>query len=139
VAVAVVAGALLAACGPTGAGAPSADDNPGELQGRWQLTSMSVDGADLPAPAGAGGSLELDDSVAQGVGGCNSYVTVYVASGSGTWGINDLGVSEMACLEPLDQWEASYLGAFKQVSHWSLDGQDLVLIGPGIVLEYHRS
>ena len=126
------------------------DDQKLKLRDATDTTQISLEAAPAPifartwAPTGIAGpdgtlvppvpgsSLSLDfhgDGRLSGSTGCNDFFGDYQVAG-GAIDIGPLGTTRMACAsDELAAQEASYLAALDAATLWTLDGQDLVLLG----------
>lgn len=132
----LVAGAaaalLLTSCGDT---TPGSGVDPATLDGDWQLTSGSVDGADLDLAAGDV-TLTVDGEQWGGTSACNQYFATATLEGDQVT-LGGVGGTEMACDEPRMALEAAYLAALQRVTTATTDGDTLTLSsGDGVVLEF---
>jgi heat shock protein HslJ len=136
--IAALAALLLVACG----GAPASitpSEGPAALDpaGSWQLVNGTVDGQPLPLDADAPVTLIVDGSGVSGESACNRYFGEFaVVDGRVT--LRNLGGTEMACAEPVMALEAAYLAGLAKVDGAAIDGDVLVLTGPGVELQFER-
>jgi heat shock protein HslJ len=130
---------FVAACGGT-----SATDTPSEPpaavdpSGEWQLAAGTVDGQALLLPPDVPVTLIVEGLGVSGRSACNQYFGQF-AMVDGKVTLTGLGGTEMACEEPIMTLEAAYLGGLAKVESARMDGQTLVLIGPGVELRFDRS
>lgn len=123
----------LAACGTdAGAGSGTAD-----VEGRWQLTGGTADGAELPAPPGTQATLELAGDEARGTAFCNSWFATVVRDGS-TLSFDGIGQTEMGCAPDVMAAESAYLGALDGVRTVAVRSDELELTGDGVELRFSR-
>jgi heat shock protein HslJ len=120
-----VACALLAA----GSGCGGDDDDGGgdapPLEGTlWTLASG------VEAPADAPPTLMLEEELASGFGGCNTFRGPYELDGDSI-SIGPLAGTLMACEEPKMTAEAAYLPALEAADSWAIEDGELVLSGDG--------
>ncbi|TQN41412.1 heat shock protein HslJ [Blastococcus colisei] len=127
----LVAVLALAACG-SGASAGA-----GDVEGRWQFSGGTADGAALPQPSGARATLDLDGGEAGGVSFCNHYFSSYRISGT-SFSVDGLGGTEMGCEPDVMAAERVYLAALGTVDTAVTDGEALVLTGDGVELRFTR-
>lgn len=107
--------ALLAACG----GDDDADAPP--LEGtEWVLVS----GVD--APEDAVPTLTLEEGLAGGFSGCNTYRGPYELDGDSI-SLGPLAGTLIGCPGPEADTEAAYLAALEGVDAWAIEGGELVL------------
>jgi heat shock protein HslJ len=112
----LLAGAALAGCGGDD---DDADAPP--LEGtEWTLVS----GVD--APEDAVPTLTLEEDLAGGFSGCNTYRGPYELDGDSIT-LGPLAGTLMGCPEPQATTEASYLAALEGVDAWSIEDGELVL------------
>lgn len=94
---------------------------------RWVVTGFSIGGVGGVLPAGAGLTLDFDDSGGvRGSAGCNSYFG-QVSFPAGGIAVTGLGSTEMACEPGVMERESRFLAALGLVSVFSLDGERLTL------------
>ncbi len=111
----------LAACG-----GDDGDVGGAPLEGtEWTLTSGVDDVPDDAVP-----TLMLDEGVASGSGGCNSFSGGYEVDGDSLT-IGPLAGTMMACEEPKMTVESTYLAALEAADAWAIDGDELVLSSGG--------
>jgi heat shock protein HslJ len=130
---------LVAACG--GASAPSAPSAPPvafEPGGEWLLTAGTVDGQPLALVADAPVTFVVEGSSVSGRSACNQYFGQF-ALVDGRVTLSGLGGTEMACEEPIMTLEGAYLAGLAKVSAARMDGDALVLTGPGTELRFERA
>lgn len=135
---------LVVACG-----GPGADADLGAAVGGWRFVEGTVpSGALAPVPTGAEVTLVLeadpgatDDGVlAGGSSGCNQYGTRIVPTGDGAVGVADIASTLMACADAdANALEAGYLEGLALVSTLEVEGERLVLSGPGVELRFART
>lgn len=137
--------ALLAlaavACGP------AADAVPTAALGPWSLVGGAVPSGPLVAVASAEVTLVLEADpgagdggvVAGGSSGCNQYGTRFVPSAAGRVEVGDVASTLMACADPrVTALEAGFLEGLAVVTTVEVDGDRLVLSGPGVELRFAR-
>jgi heat shock protein HslJ len=134
---------LLAACarfGPGGSipgnGPPAI--TPAQLAGAWQLDHGSGPGGALTIPAGAPVTIAFEGDRVSGRA-CNIYGGTYRLGESGELTLSAMGMTEMACEEPLMSLEAAYHAALALVKTATLDGGGLALHGDGAELVFTRA
>lgn len=143
---------LLAACGGVAASPnpsdptssqPPASVNPGSSpaaagpEGPWQLAAGTVDGAPLVLGADSRVTFIVDGSSVGGQSACNQYFGEFGLV-DGRVSLTNLGGTEMACDEPTMTLEAAYLQGLAAVQSATVDGDSLVLQGPGVELRFER-
>jgi heat shock protein HslJ len=113
----------LAACG---GGDDDGDATGASLEGtQWTLASGVDDVPDDAVP-----TLMLDDGTASGLGGCNNFTGPYEVDGDSIT-IGPVAATMMACEEPKQTVETTYLQALEAADAWSIDGAELVLSSNG--------
>jgi heat shock protein HslJ len=129
---------LVGACG--GASVTSAPSEPPtalDPAGAWQLTAGTVDGQPLALVADAPVTFVVDGSNVSGRSACNQYFGQF-ALVDGHVTLGGLGGTEMACEEPIMTLEGAYLAGLAKVDAARMDGEALVLTGPGTELRFER-
>lgn len=132
---ALIAVALLAACGSQSAPTPSPSGDPFDPQGSWQLRSGSADGIEIPIVADHPITMTIEGSEIGGTSACNSYGGRLTVTG-GRLRIGELAMTMMGCEDAVMAAEAAYTAALSAVDSIGRDGQDLVLSGPGVELRF---
>ena len=130
---------LVAACG--GASVPSVPSVPPaalEPGGEWLLTAGTVDGQQLTLVADAPVTFVVEGSNVSGRSACNQYFGQF-ALVDGHVSLSGLGGTEMACEEPIMTLEGAYLAGLAKVDAARMDGDALVLTGPGTELRFERA
>ena len=130
---------LVAACG--GASVPSVPSVPPvalEPGGEWLLTAGSVDGQQLTLVADAPVTFVVEGSNVSGRSACNQYFGQF-ALVDGHVSLSGLGGTEMACEEPIMTLEGAYLAGLAKIDAARMDGDALVLTGPGTELRFERA
>jgi heat shock protein HslJ len=125
----------LCACGtdsPASSGGGMVD-----ATGDWQLTSGRVDGAAFPVVADSPITMTVEGMRIGGRSACNAYGGEIVVDG-GRVRFEQMSMTEMACQEPVMAAEAAYLAALGRIVGAALDGDRLVLTGPGVELDFER-
>lgn len=137
---------LTASCGATPVGdAPVVDGPPtdadGTLDGDWQLTGGEGPDGEVPLVDDAGGEVEVTltiDGTSWSGQVCNTYTTEVTVDGTDLQ-VSPVTSTEMGCLDDgVTSAESVYLGALPLVGAHELDGDRLVLTGPGVRLVYDR-
>ena len=106
-----------------------------DITGNWQLVSGSVDGQAIPSLDGSPVTFDVTGTQIGGTSGCNSYGGQMVLDGSSI-SIGDLTSTAMMCTPEAMAVEIPYTSALPEVDTVSLDGDELVLTGPGIELRF---
>ncbi|CAA9260689.1 MAG: hypothetical protein AVDCRST_MAG52-2864 [uncultured Blastococcus sp.] len=119
----------LAACG-AGDGASGPD-----VAGEWDFAGGTADGAELPRPAGAQATLEIDREELRGVAFCNQYFASYRLDGS-SFTLDGIGSTEMGCEPDVMAAETTFLTALADVDRATGDGDSLLLTGDGVELRF---
>ena len=130
---------FVAACG--GASVPSVPSAPPvalEPRGEWLLTAGTVDGQPLALVADAPVTFAVEGSNISGRSACNQYFGQF-ALVDGRVTLSGLGGTEMACEEPIMTLEGAYLTGLAKVDAARMDGETLVLTGPGTELRFERA
>ena len=130
---------LVAACG--GASVPSVPSVPPvalEPGGEWLLTAGTVDGQQLTLVADAPVTFVVEGSNVSGRSACNQYFGQF-ALADGHVSLSGLGGTEMACEEPIMTLEGAYLAGLAKIDAARMDGDALVLTGPGTELRFERA
>lgn len=115
-----LAGILLTACDIFGAGQNNALED-----SSWRLTSFRKSGL-IPDTSM---TANFNGGEIRGTGGCNSYFGSYSIQGNNLT-INELGWTEMACLDPegvMDQ-EQVLMSLLSSADTFSSDGETLQII-----------
>ena len=118
----MLAGSLLAA------GSACAGDDPPEGPAPEGTAWTLVGGVE--APADATPTLTLEEGLASGFGGCNTFRGGYELDGDSI-AIGPLAGTLMACEEPKMAAEAAYLPALEAADSWALEDGELVLSTDG--------
>lgn len=125
----------LAACGqsrPT----PTIDPGDGDPQGDWQLVEGSVNGEPVPILEDYRIMLTLEGSRIGGTSACNSYGGTLRVDG-GRLRVEDLASTAMACLDEAAMTaEGIYLSGLAAAESIGLDGDQLLIGGPGVELRF---
>ena len=80
----------------------------------------------------------VDGSNVSGRSACNQYFGKF-ALVDGRMTLGGLGGTEMACEEPIMTLEGAYLAGLAKVDAARMDGEALVLTGPGTELRFERA
>lgn len=101
----------------------------------WELTRINGEGVVDDSRV----SLSFDEDQLGGNSGCNSYFADYALSGRNGIKIGETGMTLMACLDSeLMSQEMRYTSFLSRVSEYSLDGDELVLVGEGGEMEFRQ-
>jgi heat shock protein HslJ len=96
----------------------------------WTLDSIGHDGAVSSVLAGSEVTLRLEEGVANGSAGCNTFNGDYESSGD-TLTFGPLASTKMACEQGVMDQEAQVLAALGEVTSWSVEEDRLTLSGEG--------
>ncbi len=99
------------------------------IEGSWQLTSGTVDGAAIPIIDSHPITIDFQDGEVGGTASCNHYGGTYQLSGSSiSFGV--LAMTEMACFpEETMEAEALYAAGLSMVDEVAVTGGELMLSG----------
>jgi heat shock protein HslJ len=131
---------ILAACarfGSGGAGSSPSAITPAQLAGAWQLDRGSGPSGALTIPAGAQVTIAFEDDRVSGRA-CNLYGGTYRLGQDGQLTLSAMGMTEMACEEPMMSLEAAYHAALLRVKTATIDDGELTLHGDGVELVFTR-
>lgn len=128
---------FLVACGQAEPDETSAPGD-GDPQGDWQLVEGTVNGEPVPILEDHRITLTIDGSSIGGTSACNSYGGRLNVEG-GRLRIEDLAQTMMACAEEEAMAaEAFYMSGLGAADSIGLDGEQLVISGPGIELRFEE-
>ncbi len=109
------------------------------LRGLWLLQSFTLDGTEVPLPAGTI-DMTIEDGRIRGTGGCNSFGGQIDVTDRGGLAIIEMAWTEMACAETdrMD-FEAKYLPALAGATSWTASPEGItfssdtakIAYGPG--------
>jgi heat shock protein HslJ len=122
--------AVLAACSSTGTPSEELD-----ITGNWQLVSGTVDGQAIPLIDGSPVTLNVTGTEIGGTSACNSYGGQFILDGSSI-SIGDLVTTLMMCTPDVMAVETPYTTALPEVDAVAIDGDRLILTGPGVELTF---
>ena len=126
---------VLAGCGGSES-TPRTDPGDGDPQGDWQLIEGTVNGQAVPILEDHRITLSLEGSRVGGTAACNSYGGTLRVDG-GRLRIEDLAQTAMACVDEAAMTaEAIYMGGLAAVESIGLDGDELLVEGPGVELRF---
>ena len=125
---------ILTACGQPDP-SPSSAPNDGDPQGTWELVEGVVTGLPVPILDGHRITLTIEGSNIGGTAACNTYGGRLAVVG-GRLRIQDLLQTMMGCDGPAMDAELLYMGGLVDVDSISLDGDELLLTGPGVDLRF---
>ncbi len=109
-----------------------------EPGGEWLLAAGTVDGQQLTLVADAPVTFVVEGSNVSGRSACNQYFGQF-ALVDGHVSLTGLGGTEMACEEPIMTLEGAYLAGLVKIDAARMDGDALVLTGPGTELRFERA
>ncbi|CAN5798716.1 hypothetical protein BH24CHL6_BH24CHL6_10510 [soil metagenome] len=154
VALACLAGVLLAACAGT---APPPTASTGRVPvtpsarptdpagtgldaiiGDWLLERGTLDEQPIPQVPEAPITLTVNAIRIGGTSACNSYGAGWIVSEEGVE-IDDIAMTLMLCEGPINDSEAAYLEALRRTASVGMDGDRLVFAGEGAELRFVRS
>ena len=121
---------LFAACSSGGAPPEEID-----ITGNWQLVSGTVDDQALPLIDGSPVTLNVTGTEIGGTSACNSYGGQFILDGSSI-SIGDLVTTLMMCTPDVMAVETPYTVALPEVDTVAINGDQLILTGPGIELTF---
>lgn len=126
---------LLGACGQSSP-TPPPEPGDGDPQGDWQLVEGTVNGQAVPILEDYRITLTLEGSRIGGTSACNSYGGTLRVEG-GRLRIEDLAQTAMACVDEAAMTaEAIYMSGLAEADSIGLDGDELLIEGPGVELRY---
>lgn len=129
----VLGGCTVAPGGPSSSASPPLDPT-----GAWQLRAGSVDGAPIPMVDGYPITLQIAGSQLTGIAACNDYGTTLTVR-DGRLDLGEIGATAKGCVdEGVMESESAYLRALEAVDGIGMDGEELVLGGPGVTLRFVR-
>lgn len=119
----------------------SAQEDPTSPEGvDWVLTGyFPTDSPEpLTVPFGVQASLRLDDGMATGSGGCNTFAGSYSADAAALEFSDELTRTLALCDEAVQSVEEAYLAALPQVAGWSISSGQFQLIDDldGVLLTF---
>jgi heat shock protein HslJ len=114
---------LLAACG----GGASPTPSPLGLEGRtWKATLIG----DAPPLADAAPTIRFENGQAGGTTGCNLYGGAYHVGGDGTFKVDSMLMTEMACDGPRGEQESVVIEILTKADRIELVNGELKISGP---------
>jgi heat shock protein HslJ len=124
--------AVAACSGSTATPSPTAAVSAGGgLDGTWSLTKYTTpDGTEVAVPAAVTPTLTLSGNAASGNAGCNSFNATATIDGTSIK-FSQVASTKMACPGPMSTVETAYLEALSLATSYTLNGDTLVLSGPG--------
>lgn len=136
---AMLAGALLVvvACGP-GPGpspTPSGGVAPVDATGTWRLEAGTTDGVAIPLVPEYPVTLIVKGSQIGGTSACNGYGAELVVE-NGRTVVGAMSSTAMGCEPEVMASEMAYTAALARVDAATMDGEALVLSGPGVSLRF---
>lgn len=125
--------ALLAGCTPDSA----PEDQPSLQSTSWTLTALGDVGNVSPALENSEVTIEFDAGEVSGSAGCNQYFGSYSAGRDGTFSVDNMAWTEMACLEPgVMEQEQEYLSTLLEAESYAATDTSLTITGGGRQLEF---
>lgn len=124
---AMAAALLLVACDWLPIGEP-------ELDGAWQLTSGTYDGAAIVVPDGSRITMTIEGDTIGGTAACNQYGGTFELDGR-TITIGPISATEMGCDGPIMAAESAFLSALADVDTVE-PSRSLHLTGPASDLQF---
>lgn len=128
---AALAAALLGVSLPISVLGQDAVDTPEGVG--WSLSQYVSDGVLTDVPEGVAATLLLEDGVARGSAGCNSFNGSYTIDGSMIAFDTAIATTLMACEGDAQDVETAYLAALPTVASWSISDGVLELADPDAV------
>jgi len=141
---AVVLAVFLAACGSDGEAVGTGDEgvedggdemSDGAVSGDWTIEEISVDGALVDIPTGAGVTLVFSGDQVSGRAACNSFSGTYLIEGERLV-TADLAATAMGCEPELSAIEAHVLGTLGASPRLDRSPSSLVLSTETVTLRY---
>lgn len=127
---------VVACAGSPGASPSGSAPGPIDATGTWRLESGSLDGPPIPLIDDWPVTLVVDGSSVSGTAACNGYGAEFVVQ-DGVVRLGELSSTAMACDPPqVMDVEAAYTSALQRVDAAAMDGDALVLSGPGVSLRF---
>jgi len=111
------------------------DPTLGGLAGTWNLVSYGAPEAQQPVLPNAPITLTFDVNGAGGSSGCNSYGGAF-AYNAGALTFSNIISTLMACEEPIQTQESTYLAALTTATTYTVNGSQLVIAYPTGVLTF---
>ena len=141
--VAFLATALLVvvACGPasgpspSGPVVPSVSAGPLDATGVWRLEAGTTDDVAVPLVPAYPVTLIVEGSRIGGTSACNAYGAELVVENGRTI-VGVMSSTQMACEPDVMASETAYTAALARVHAATMDGDALVLSGPGVSLRF---
>jgi len=133
---------VVVACGPASGPSPSpspsgpvAPVDPLDATGVWRLESGTTDGVAVPLLPAYPVTLIVQGSRVGGTSACNGYGAELVVE-NGRTVVGGMGSTAMACEPEVMASEMAYTAALARVDAATMDGDALVLSGPGVSLRF---
>ena len=106
------------------------------LEGSWQLTSGTVDGADVPILENHAITIDFEGDQVSGVAACNSFSGSFTRDGTSIE-FGNIAMTEMACIDPPEamEAEAAFVAGLLAVDTVNID-DGLTLSGAGVELVF---
>lgn len=132
---------VVVACGPasgpspSGPVAPSVPAGPLDATGVWRLEAGTNGGVAVPLLPAYPVTLIVEGSRIGGTSACNGYGAELVVENGRTM-VGQMDSTQMACEPDVMASEIAYTAALARVDAAAMDGDDLVLSGPGVALRF---
>jgi heat shock protein HslJ len=110
-----------------------------EIIGDWQLESGVLDGEPVPIVPQAPITLTVNAIRVSGTSACNSYGADWILGDDGSLRLDEINMTLMLCEEPVNASETAYLAALGRTNSVTMDGEQLVMAGPGSELRFVRT
>lgn len=125
--------------GASGAGAPDTTGPSGNigLDGDWELVAGIADGTPVPIVSDFRITLSVEGTQLGGTAACNSYGGSLLVEGS-RLAVSEIFQTEMACETRAMESESAYLGALLRITSFEETGDELILAGDDVSLEFRR-
>jgi heat shock protein HslJ len=114
-----------------------AESPAGDVRGEWRLIELTRDGAPVPLPASAKGTLVVRAEDLGGRSFCNAFRGSYRLRGNALT-IGGLGGTKMRCAPDVMAAEQAYVAALGAVDTAAVQNDELLLSGPGTELRFQR-
>lgn len=105
---------------PSETTAPATED-PGALLGDWQLTRLVTPSGEVTLDPAAPVTATFESDSMSGTSACNNYSGNYQASSDGSLTIDELMMTEMACLDGSMEIEGPYLDALRVIDSYAIE------------------
>jgi heat shock protein HslJ len=126
---------LATGCARLGAGGTNSGS--ADLTGVWNLVRGTGQDGELRVSAGSRVTIAFEGDRVSGQA-CNLYSGSYRLGERGAISFSEMGMTEMACQEPMMSLEATYHAALTLVRSVAIEGDRLTLSGDGVELVFDR-